>query len=61
MKRTSELVSWLLKWTFFSLFILYTIISIWWIVAAATKNNAEIFSTFGFFFVNRATSWKTAG
>jgi multiple sugar transport system permease protein len=49
-KRSPELASWLLKWTFFWLFILYTIVPIWWIVAAATKNNAEIFSTFGFFF-----------
>ena len=49
-KRSSQLISWLLQWTFFWLFILYTIVPIWWIVAAATKNNAEIFATFGFFF-----------
>jgi multiple sugar transport system permease protein len=60
-KRSSELISWLLKWTFFWLFILYTIVPIWWIVAAATKNNAEIFSTFGFFFgepANIVENWN---
>ena len=50
-KRGSrESFSRLLTWIFFWLFVLYTIVPIWWIVAAATKNNAEIFSTFGFFF-----------
>jgi multiple sugar transport system permease protein len=39
---------------FFWLFVLYSLGPIWWLLAAATKNNSEIFSTFGFAFGNPA-------
>jgi multiple sugar transport system permease protein len=60
-KEKRESLSWLLTWIFFGLFVLYTIVPIWWILAAATKNNAEIFSTFGLFFgepANMLDNWN---